>query len=346
MKQELLDTVRLSNRSIQLMANAMGELRMPAAPLFAQAGLDPALLKNPAGTVLGAEELRFQRAFVDATHEHPDAWFRLGETYRASSFPLLGPAMLSAKNVEEGLDLVPTFQGLTYDMLQYQPYGQDGVLLGFEATHHDVPEGMHEFVWLRGVAAATSVVREMCPSLPIQRIEIPLAGSPRGVDLERSLGVPIRYGSSVLRWVFAPDASRIRLPRASPLLAEAYRSRCAHRLGRKSEDLAAERLVPWLLRSLGRAPSAADASAFLGVSRRTLYRQLERAETTYGALLTRVREERARHLLKNSRLTVESIALKLGFSETASFSRAFKRWTGASPSAFRGGDEDDVNGAG
>lgn len=66
-----------------------------------------------------------------------------------------------------------------------------------------------------------------------------------------------------------------------------------------------------------------------------MYRQLERAEVTYGDLVDRVRKDRATFLLRHSELPIETIAFRLGFSETASFSRAFKRWAGLSPTSFR-----------
>ena len=44
-------------------------------------------------------------------------------------------------------------------------------MLGFEAVHDEVPSGLEAFVWLRGVAVATSVIRDMCPRLGIVHID-------------------------------------------------------------------------------------------------------------------------------------------------------------------------------
>ena len=336
MKTELLETVSLPNQSIRLMCGALEDLRRDPTPLLDRSGVSERDVLAPHGQVLGAQELGFQIAFADATRDQPQAWFRLGQSYRARNFPLLGPAMVTAQTVAEGLDTVATFQALTYDLLQYRPYGRNGRVLGFEAAHDDVPPGLEAFVWLRGVAAATSIIRgDMCPSLKFVRIDFPLPKEEVPVDIEAELGVPVRYGTSVLRWVLPPDGADVEPPGACASAATSFRQRCAAYLGQVHEDLLAEKLTIWLLRSLAQAPSAGDAAAFLGISRRTLYRQLERAQVTYGDLLDRVRRDRARFLLRHSELPIETIALKLGFSETASFSRAFRRWHGYSPTAFR-----------
>ena len=334
-KTELLDRVPLPNRSLRLMCEALDRLELDASPLLRKAGISEETALASDGEILGEQEVAFQRAFVEVTGRTPQDWFRLGRSYRAESFPLLGPAMLTADTVAEGLDTAGTFQGLTYDLLQYRPYGREGRVMGFEATHDDVPEGLEAFVWLRGVAAATTILQQMCPELDITCVDFPLERHEAGLDLEAELGFPVRYGARVLRWIFAPTGAEARPTRACPQLAESFRRRCAVHLGQVREELLAERLTLWLMRSLTRSPSAGDAAAFLGISRRTLYRQLERTERTYGDLVERVRRERAVFLLRYSELPVETIAFKLGFSETASFSRAFKRWTGRPPSVFR-----------
>jgi AraC-like DNA-binding protein len=73
--------------------------------------------------------------------------------------------------------------------------------------------------------------------------------------------------------------------------------------------------------------------ARLGVSRRTLQRELQQRDTSHKAILDDVRRERALHLLELPGLTVSEVAYRLGFSEPSAFFRAFRRWTGKSPKA-------------
>ncbi len=73
----------------------------------------------------------------------------------------------------------------------------------------------------------------------------------------------------------------------------------------------------------------------LGMSRQTLYRRLKAEGTTFEELLDAKRRQLAVRYLALDRSSVKAAAYKLGFSDPAAFSRAFKRWTGSSPSRFR-----------
>jgi AraC-like DNA-binding protein len=81
-------------------------------------------------------------------------------------------------------------------------------------------------------------------------------------------------------------------------------------------------------------PVRIDAiAAELGVSRQTLYRRLRDEQVTFEDLLDSLRHRLALHYLRDEHLSVKAASYRLGFSEPAAFSRAFKRWTGLSPSA-------------
>ena len=73
----------------------------------------------------------------------------------------------------------------------------------------------------------------------------------------------------------------------------------------------------------------------LGMSRQTLYRRLKAEGATFEGLLDAKRRQLALRYLGFDRVSVKAAAYRLGFSEPAAFSRAFKRWTGVSPSDFR-----------
>lgn len=73
----------------------------------------------------------------------------------------------------------------------------------------------------------------------------------------------------------------------------------------------------------------------LGCSRQTLYRRLKAEGLTFAQVLDDLRRRRALTLVRDPSLPVKEIAWRLGFSDPAAFSRAFKRWTGKSPQAFR-----------
>lgn len=73
----------------------------------------------------------------------------------------------------------------------------------------------------------------------------------------------------------------------------------------------------------------------LGVSPRTLARRLSAEGTGFRALLDDARAELARHWLADPTLAIYEVAFLLGYGEASAFHRAFKRWTGESPSTWR-----------
>jgi AraC-like DNA-binding protein len=79
----------------------------------------------------------------------------------------------------------------------------------------------------------------------------------------------------------------------------------------------------------------ADIAQALHVSPRTLKRRLSHHGMTFHDLVSDVRRAEACRLLRHSVLTVEQIGAQLGYSDPGNFSRAFRRWTGSTPGAFR-----------
>lgn len=73
----------------------------------------------------------------------------------------------------------------------------------------------------------------------------------------------------------------------------------------------------------------------VGQSRQTLYRNLKSEGVTYEQVLDDLRHKMALNFLAGKKVSVNETAYLVGFSEPAAFSRAFKRWTGTSPSAAR-----------
>jgi AraC-like DNA-binding protein len=73
----------------------------------------------------------------------------------------------------------------------------------------------------------------------------------------------------------------------------------------------------------------------LGVSVRTLQRAAEAAGTTVGALRAEQQARTARELVERSALTLDEIAVRIGYSDAQTFARALKKWTGTTPASHR-----------
>jgi AraC-like DNA-binding protein len=85
----------------------------------------------------------------------------------------------------------------------------------------------------------------------------------------------------------------------------------------------------------GADPGVAQVARALGVSSRSLQRALAEEGTSYAEVSNRQRQALAERLLRRRELGISEISVALGFSGGPAFHRAFRRWTGVSPSEFR-----------
>lgn len=85
----------------------------------------------------------------------------------------------------------------------------------------------------------------------------------------------------------------------------------------------------------GRYPNLERMARGLGMSARTMRRRLHREGTTYSHLVDAARRREAVRLLDRRELSVGEVAALLGYEVPANFTRAFRRWTGQTPSAYR-----------
>ena len=132
-----------------------------------------------------------------------------------------------------------------------------------------------------------------------------------------------------------------RPPQANPFLTFLGQVARAMEEGSRAPEPAAPRDTPFR-REVERhveplLPSGAvridKVAREMGCSRQTLYRRLKAEGITFEQLLDDLRRRLALRLVREPGLSVKEIAYRLGFSEPAAFSRAFKRWTGRTPRA-------------
>ena len=73
----------------------------------------------------------------------------------------------------------------------------------------------------------------------------------------------------------------------------------------------------------------------LGMSPRSLSQKLAELDTSFSGIVKSLRKDLARRYLRENHLRLTEIAFLLGYSEVSTFTHAFKRWTGTTPTAFR-----------
>ncbi|CAI08759.1 AraC family transcriptional regulator [Aromatoleum aromaticum] len=130
------------------------------------------------------------------------------------------------------------------------------------------------------------------------------------------LSLPLRRDEAALQQM---------LRRALPLTVLQYRR----------DRLLVQRVRHLLRERLDEGATAETLAERLHLSPRTLHRQLEEEGASVQQLKDEARRERAVDLLNRTNRSIKQIALSTGFRNEKSFSRAFRQWTGDSPTAFR-----------
>ena len=128
---------------------------------------------------------------------------------------------------------------------------------------------------------------------------------------------------------------KVSLPRANPHLSQVLTARAEELLTSLENSKTFRGKVEKLLAAnLQNGATSVDGIARrLGVSRQTLFRRLKAEGVTFEGVLDELRHTTALKYLEDRKLSVNETAYLVGFSDRATFSRAFKRWTGHSPGA-------------
>ena len=175
------------------------------------------------------------------------------------------------------------------------------------------------------------------------RVELTFAAPDDPSEHERVFGAPVVFAASAPRIVFGADAWSARIGSANPALLAVLDDHARRLLAElpaasAEHDLAAAvrtRVAEALRDAEPERASAASVARALGLSERTLQRRLEERGQKFGELRDEARFALARAHLEDSAISLAETAWLLGFSDQSAFTRAFRRWSGLTPGAFR-----------
>lgn len=147
---------------------------------------------------------------------------------------------------------------------------------------------------------------------------------------------PVEFSAAENRIAFSQQVADERLPGANPQFAQLNDEIVINYLARLEGENIVHRVKAAIIENLpSGGVSDASIADVLYMNVRSLQRRLKADGTTFKTLLNETRKELAESYIQDDKLTLSEISFMLGFSEISSFSRAFKRWTGASPKAYR-----------
>jgi len=154
---------------------------------------------------------------------------------------------------------------------------------------------------------------------------------------EKVFHCPVRTNASWSGFALSPEAWGLPMRRRDPDLQGVLERHAADVLAKipVGGDVVSE-----LRRALARRVAGGDTrlstvARDLGTSTRTLQRRLAVAGASYQGVLDQSRCEAAERHLGDGSLSIAEISWLIGYSEPSAFHRAFKRWQGVSPQAFR-----------
>jgi AraC-like DNA-binding protein len=164
--------------------------------------------------------------------------------------------------------------------------------------------------------------------------------SPSVIDEHELLfGRDLRFGAPSTEIVLDPAVMRRPVHTADVQLRALIERHAEHLLARLPVgDSLAERTRAALVDGLrAERTGVGDLARKLRMSSRTLQRRLRAEGTSHAELLDDVRRELALRYVQDRSLSLSEVAFLLGFADQTTFHRAFVRWTGEAPGAFRRG---------
>lgn len=175
------------------------------------------------------------------------------------------------------------------------------------------------------------------PGLAVQRVELRAPEPVRIEPYQELYRAPIHFGAPADRLWFDPkewDAPMDRSDEALVAVLEEHARILARHVPRPDAGFLGE-VEKAIAARLPEGGSAAEVARALHVSVRTLQRKLGEAGTSFRAVSESVRSQLALSYLADPRVSIAEVAFLLGFSDPSSFNRAFRRWAGESPGAWR-----------
>ena len=265
--------------------------------------------------------------------------YRIGNSIHVSAYGMYGYAILCCTNFRQAMAFATRYHLLAAPLAEIRFAERDDTSSWtLDSIHHrKIDSRVARFVIELQIGIHTSLHRDVMGPAFVPR-EITLAYE-RSDDFHLSeslVGCPIRWGQDANRILF-DTAMLDEVPKlGNRTTYSAVVDICEALLADMTAyDGLAGQIRRALVESIRRPPTLEELASRLGMAARTIRRQLSEHGTSFRALLDEARSELAIKYLRETTMTNEDIAVALGFADPANFRRAFRRWTGKSPTAQR-----------
>lgn len=273
-----------------------------------------------------------------AEAEQPYLGWLVGKHCNYLTRGILGRAVTGSGTLGSGLQLLSRFYPLIQDATYVRfEIVDDLAILSYRILDPAVWPREQDALYTLGIFS-TLLQAASSDIWPHVRISVEADRHVGNADLSRYMNAPVRYGAHANEIMFPARFIQARFDNAEPICF-AERRDLARALSCKNRRMPfADRARYVIFSALLDGTISQDTVAReLGVSTRTLRRKLSQTGGSYQKLLDECRMEIAAHeLAVEKHVSISQMALRLGYSEHSTFTRAFSRWAGMTPRHYRG----------
>ena len=329
--------VQASLRTLRPLAAGLAARGMDVESLLRDAGVEPALMRDPDARI-PASVVHDLWSRAEQVSSDPNFGLRTALGIQPGSFDVLDYVCRNCATVEDGMQLYCRFTPLLHDAIEATVVKSPDALRLRHAFNDGTapPRQYAEFI----IASLVVIMRQATGHHVVPLRVAFIHSRPTDLSLHRELfQCPIDFGAdsnglSLRLW----DARR-PLVDAQPGLLAILEQHAEHLLEKypRPDSFVAQVRGAMLAQLRTGSITVSSVATRLSTSERTLRRRLETQGTTYQQLLTELRTGLATRYMREENLSIDEVALLLGFSDRTSFIRAFRGWTGRSPAEFRRG---------
>ncbi len=261
---------------------------------------------------------------------------KIGQEAKFSDFGVLGYAVLSSNTLLDALVMGFKYLRLAGPVLKKRMWIEDnqGYFRAEQLTDLQALLPFYCEYWF-------AVIQNLCEEVmrhpfPTTVIRFPYPEPEYSEMYKQVFHCEIEFDSDCLEWQFDAKSVYEPLPAANPSTLQLCLKSCDELLAKVSGNISLkDKITQIFVERPGCYPSIETLSEELGMSSRTLSRHLKSEDTSYQQILDQVRFHVARHYLASTHISIEEISERVGFSDSANFRHAFRKWSGCSPKQYR-----------
>lgn len=328
---------RRSNLSVQAILQVLTEEGIDPALCLDGTGLNPADILNTDTIISDEAEIAVLEAALAQLPARAGYGIRAGRALRATTFGIWGLAILASPKFRDAFDTITRFSKLSF-LLSKIELLEKGETATIRVDMHQLPASIQRYLFERYYAGSVSFLREMLPDLDMSQFELhlPFCDAQYESELAKITGRKVVPGqkhfalATGTAWLDQP------LPQADPIVHAHFVAQCQSLLNKRLElPNHAQMIRDHMIEGNRFSPRIEEVAAQTGLSSRSLKRRLQEEGTSFTKVVLSTKMTIAKELLSTAGLSVSITAHRLGYSETASFSRAYSRWWGHNPGQAR-----------